>query len=167
MENSSLADSEKIHQFEQHLTKALKTGVISGQTINDQFDLIKERTKAHLKLAIYLKPKKRRIVLAKATALDCYDKILEFYDDEYVYQAIDALSKNLFFCLTWLYESLKAFCARKIESETKENLTTFNKELFEEAFKILAEKISKRVGSTAETTEVNTYLELLQKRLWP
>lgn len=162
-----MADSEKFYRFEQLLTKAQKTGVLSGQPINDQFDWIKESTEAHLKLAIYLEQKKRRTVLARATALDCYDKILEFYDDEHVNQAIKALYENLFFCITWLYESLKAFCIRRIESKTQENLTSFNKELIEEAFKILAEKISKRVGSIAEAGEVNTYLKLLLKQLWP
>lgn len=119
-----------------------------------------------MKLAIYLKKDKRIFYLAKATAFDCYEKIIEFYADEYVDKAIEAFTANLSYCLRWLYASLKAFCSRPIESKSKQNLTTFPRELFEEAFKILEDKIEKQTGSIEEAREVNIYLKLLLKQLW-
>ncbi|MBD2504866.1 hypothetical protein [Anabaena azotica] len=123
---------------------------------------------AHYLIAKYLEKIKVRCHLAisiTAEALKNID-ISDFYEDEFIYQAIQAFCGNLFICIDWLYESIIFFSALPLSDETKEVFRDCQREIFESAFNILIIEAENWTDNSEVPKEVSKYLNILLQKIY-
>jgi hypothetical protein len=134
---------------------------------SEGIDSLVLRFKSHALLIHYLEKKEYRKSLAEYMSHGCYEKILNFCESEEVDEFREALSQSLRYCLAWLYDSLKRGTFAPVLPEDRQTLQAYDRQLFEEGFKSLEDKMKRNPELTdKEINEMQEYMTALFKIIW-